>query len=423
MARKARKGQGSKSDMLALGKLMVLFIIIMMVLVYIVYPRLGADLGEDDALEPQLSAFSEERYDVSKFSSALERDFSVASIVSTPSVLDVVSDPSSCVLILVGVELPYTETEMDDIISFVKRGAGLLLADDFGFGKNLSRRIAEQFEENEKYEVGFLGSKVWGDSYYNGNSSFPLVWGQFPGQPTTYRLLFNSPTGLYLEGNQTEVIARSGNESYIDMNANGLADIGERYSIPMVVGGNLGLGKVVFISDSSFFTNELWDVVEDGTGGRVDNRAFAVDLITYLNPDVDTVIFDESRHAMPLEARIQYNTYESIQGFSSNIFFQSILILMGVIVLSLAAMAIQQEEWTHKFSVDGYHPNPNSTHDPNELEERIRYSISETSEKFQSQLKLDRDLKAFMEKSKKFNEKELTTVITKINDLMKVMRV
>ena len=77
--------------------------------------------------DPQLSAYDDDWNDISYFRQALEENedtsYNVSAILSNPAILDDIEDPSSSLLVIVGIESPYTELELKILVKFMEREA------------------------------------------------------------------------------------------------------------------------------------------------------------------------------------------------------------------------------------------------------------------------------------------------------------
>ena len=85
--------------------------------------------------DPQLSAYDEDWNDISNFRQALEEEedtsYNVSAILSNPAVLDDIADPSSSLLVIAGIESPYTELELEILVRFMERGGSILVLGDY----------------------------------------------------------------------------------------------------------------------------------------------------------------------------------------------------------------------------------------------------------------------------------------------------
>lgn len=191
----------------------------------------------------------------------------------------------SAVLIVVGPTKAFTHSEADAVVEFVRNGGALLLADDKGHGNLLAQNLGFAFDGAPLLDVGS----------YTKNPNYPVV-----GLRETHSLsrgvnyiVLNHPTGLYiarlLEGMyDAVVVAQTSSTSWLDENRNERWDVGEEMEgfIPVVIAFQLGLGRVVLVSDPTIFTN---DMIQYG-----DNMIFATNVIRWLSRESTSfpVLFD-----------------------------------------------------------------------------------------------------------------------------------
>lgn len=405
-----------KREMITAVKLASLMLVMTFIFVFVVTPML---LPEPSG-ESQLSAYNSTDYDLSGFRDELNQKphYTTRSIVSTPMALKAVENPSKTLFMAVGIEKQYSLSELDAIVEFIHDGGNVLLADDFGEGDDLSKAISNSLPERNRFRVGFLSQEVWAQDYHI-NASLAIVKAKLfdssRGGLMEYSLIMNKPTGLY-KGNTTivETIAETGNESYIDLNENGRADIGERYAITMIARADVGNGTVVFVSDPDMFANALMDM----TG--YSNKAFAMHLVQELLPDGGEIIFDESRHAQPVDIQIQYQTIGAIVAITTIPIFMAFILVVLIVFASAAIFTTQQKEWRHKFDLEGFKGVLEEKRSQQELEEDIREIIDGMEAKAKQQLSMNRNLSAFIEGKRSFSEEEVAGMVDEIIGILRV---
>ena len=137
--------------------------------------------------DPQLSAYDDDWNDISNFREALENDpetsYNVSAILSNPAVLDEVSNPSSTLLIIAGIESPYTTLELEILVSFMEKGGSILVFGDFDY----SNTIADLFA------IEYVKHKLW-DRNYKGNVSLIETTAIVDDQ--SYSVLLNEPVAI-----------------------------------------------------------------------------------------------------------------------------------------------------------------------------------------------------------------------------------
>jgi hypothetical protein len=305
----------------------------------------------------------------------------VLSIVGSPAILRDVKDPAKNLYIAVGVEKKYRTAEINIIQDFVKKGGRVIIADDKGYADDLSN----------KFGVTFYGGTMWDQNFLNTNA-FPMV-------PATlflnkYWLVLDKPTGLanqsYEDSAKGEflytMIANGSEKSYVDRNGNEKIDPSDAHdNIPVALevrynpkhpdNKNIVVGgKIVFISDTSLFTNDMLISIDqiktmgfnpalpnnkdvnltEARGGS--NKNFVTALVTYMLPTGGKVIFDESRHPQTRYIAAVYDTLTTLTIVTSNpleagLLSLGILLILAVIVLR----AKDKESWIHRFDISSVH--------------------------------------------------------------------
>lgn len=229
-----------------------------------------------------------------------------------PHALDAFEEPRRTVLVVAGVERSYSPGEVEAVVGFVERGGIAVIADDFGFGDSLGR----------PFGVEFLRRQLL-DKNYAGNLSLVRVNATTAGR--NFTLLANVPSSLgFAPDVEPELLAESGLDSYIDLNANGEEDPDDaKGPFPVIAAVPRGPGKAVFVSDPGLLTN----------GVSKDNAGFLRAFFRAQLPEAGTVAFDESRHPLgPLGAVLGALLAGEVQATSDPV-------LAGVVGLSGAALA------------------------------------------------------------------------------------
>ncbi|HID73816.1 MAG TPA: DUF4350 domain-containing protein, partial [Thermoplasmata archaeon] len=107
--------------------------------------------------EPELSAYSDDWNDLSRFRKALEEEgFETHGIVATPGILREVEEPERTLLIIVGVETAYNYRDTQTIVDFIEAGGSLILADDYGFADDLAREFGVNYYRHDLWDPNFI---------------------------------------------------------------------------------------------------------------------------------------------------------------------------------------------------------------------------------------------------------------------------
>jgi hypothetical protein len=376
----------------------ILFVTIV-VCTFILFPILQVVVERD----PQLSAYDEDKNDISQFRESLENgdgtSYNVSAILSNPAVLEEVGNPSETLLIIAGTESPYTLLELEIIVEFIADGGSILVFGDFDY----SDTIANLFG------IKFVKHKLW-DRNYRGNLSLIETTANVDGQ--SYAVLLNEPVAIqsapippsvwsssegYLNPYQTVFMTTSSN-SWIDSDDNGEVSpddeaaplsgftLGTRFDMKS---GGENLGSAVFISDSSVPINDMLD--------RSQNEQFLLALVESQIGTKGLILFDESRHT---QDSFGASLFQAALGFyfllsGDTVVLQVIRlnVLIAVIIFTMA-MSLRQPEpkrWYHIFDIRKPRPFRSYGHNMDNgilalqgvLLERIRlkYQIYEFDEK------------------------------------------
>jgi len=338
--------------------IVILFVTIV-VCTFILFPILQIVVERD----PQLSAYDDDKNDISQFRESLETgedtSYNVSAILSNPAVLEEVANPSETLLIIAGTESPYTILELEIIVEFISNGGSILVFGDFDY----SNTIANLFG------IEYVKHKLW-DQNYRGNVSLIETTANVDGQ--SYAVLLNEPVAIqsapippsawnsnaaYLDPYQT-IFMTTSRHSYIDLDDDGA--ISDTDEAAPEAGFTLGtrfdmksqgesLGSAVFISDSSVAINDMLD--------RSQNEQFLLALVESLIGTKGLILFDESRHT---QDSFGASLFQAALGFyfllsGDTVVLQVIRlnVLIAVIIFTMA-MSLRQPEpkrWYHIFDI------------------------------------------------------------------------
>ena len=379
--------------------IIILFVTIV-VCTFILFPILQVVVERD----PQLSAYDNDKNDISQFRESLEAgedtSYNVSAILSNPAVLEEVGNPSETLLIIAGTESPYTILELEILVEFISNGGSILVFGDFDY----SNTIANLFG------IEYVKHKIW-DKNYRGNLSLIETTANVDG--TSYAVLLNEPVAIksapippstwnlnedFLNPYQT-IFMRTSNMSWIDSDDDG-AITRDDEKAPPSGGFTLGtrfdlrsekenLGSAVFISDSSVPINDMLD--------RSQNEEFLLALVESMIGTKGLILFDESRHT---QDSFGASLFQAALGFyfllsGDTVVLQVIRlnVLIAVIIFTMA-MSLRQPEpkrWYHIFDIRKPRPFRSYGHNMDNgilalqgvLLERIRlkYQIYEFDEK------------------------------------------
>lgn len=226
---------------------------------------------------PRNSAYDEGPRGLSQLASlAQQQGIEVQSLATGPHALDAAEQAQRSALLVAGVERAYTAGEVQAVQGFVRRGGTALVADDFGYGDSVGAAFGIVFDKRPLRDANFARNV----SLVRVNASAELGNLTF----TT-----NVPASLgAAPGVDVTALARSGSDSYIDENLDGVEDQGDIKGPFLVLAQvSLGQGRAVFASDPGMLANDL----------AGDNAPFLTALLKHLLPEGGTLYVDESRHA------------------------------------------------------------------------------------------------------------------------------
>ena len=368
--------------------------------------------------DPQLSAYDEDWNDISNFREALEEDedtsYNVNAVLSNPAVLDDIVDPSSSLLVIAGIESPYTELELEILVRFMERGGSVLVFGDFDHTNTIAQLFA----------IEFVQHKLW-DQNYRDNVSLIQTTAHIDDK--SYHVLLNEPVAIKNLDSQslnlwsnniawtTNPFMRTSKNSWIDSDDDG-AITPDDEAAPLS-GFNLGIecsllsdgeaiASAVFISDSSLGINHMW--------GEAQNSIFLVDLVESIIGTEGEILFDESRHT---QESFGASLFQSALGFYFLLSGDTLVLLMirlnvlvAVIILTMA-MSLRQPEprrWFHIFDIRK--PRPFRSYGHN-----LDNGILALQEVFLERLRLKHQIYEFDDKSRKERISMLPNLIKNYN--------
>ena len=398
--------------------------------------------------DQQLSAYDEDWNDISNFRQALEEDadtsYSVSAILSNPAVLDDIVDPSSSLLVIAGIESPYTELELEILVRFMERGGSILVFGDYDYSNTIAQLFAIEFVQHQ----------LW-DQNYRDNVSFIETTAHIDGK--SYSVLLNEPVAIKDLNSQSlnlwssniewtkNVFMATSRNSWIDSDDDG-AITPDDEAAPLS-GFQLGvecglrsegeaLGSAVFISDSSLGINHMWNENQ--------NSFFLIDLVESIIGTDGQVLFDESRHT---QESFGASLFQAALGFyfllSGDTLVLQIIrlnVLVAVIIFTMA-MSLRQPEPRRLFHIfDIRKPRPFRSYGHNldngilVLQEvflerlRLRYQIYEFDDKSRKErisilpdllnsynIPLDDDFKVLVGAPKQIRPKDLKDIAQKLS--------
>lgn len=259
------------------------------------YGATALALAPEDAT---LSAHGDGWDDAGGLRAAIEKEnVAVRTLFTSPLALD--AQPGRTVYVALGLERPYTTQEVDRLVRFWQEGGHLLVADQGEHMQDLASRFGVDVVPQQIFDPRFSadGSRLV--------SAVASLGGR------DYALLANDPLQLASSTERTwEILARSGDDTFVDTDGDGEAGLGDRKgAVPLVLRHTAeGGGNVVLASQPGMFADLFTRPERHGVAARMqeagierptENLDFALDLVLSLLPSGGTVVFDESRHVQP----------------------------------------------------------------------------------------------------------------------------
>ncbi|MFQ5980566.1 MAG: DUF4350 domain-containing protein [Candidatus Heimdallarchaeota archaeon] len=262
----------------------------------------------------------------STFRNRLQEDYTVKTILTSPTVLNEDVDPG--LLIIVGAERAYSIAEIRAIEYFLLRGGSLLICDDFGPG----RAVASHFG------VDFLSGKVLEtrDQRFITDPRFPIV--TIPDEAREIldieaeRILLNDASAISIFEEDWDTVLTTSNTAFLDADNDGKFDSYEDRDFFTVFAANWN-ESIAVIADSSIVTNEMLSLTD------FHNYQFIKSVIDRLIAPHEAILIEDShRNWIPVGGRGYLAT---ILGWSESIIFSPIYVIAfalafgGVLVLPL----------------------------------------------------------------------------------------
>lgn len=229
---------------------------------------------------PSFSVFNTRWDGYSSFMAVSNKIFNNFTVLSLFNESYLPDDPKGCVLVVVSPCTPLSEEECSFIFDFVRKGGGLLIAEDFREGKSLS----------EVFGVKISGKLLMDPSYYSKQPYFPLV-DLHGGEYENLTILLNYPSSLSITKElrsgiigykgvnvscKFRIVGYTTKSACLDVYANLASDPGDVYgSFPVVMTMEFGNGSIAVLSDPDIFINDMID--------RYDNKEFLKLILGYLS--------------------------------------------------------------------------------------------------------------------------------------------
>ena len=240
-------------------------------LVLLLFVFAYASVAPPYKIAPKYSAYNEEWDGTSSLYAYVSGGYQSKIIFA--SLEDFTSLGSDATLVIISPERPFTAKEKIAIRGFVSNGGTLIISGSRGAAADL----AEEF--NLRYSNGTIVDYL----AFNRRQDFPVLPFAVSGESGMAFMKF--PTAVMTYPLSSTILVGSSPESYVDINFNAAIDPQDlKGPFAVAIVEDYGNGKVVAISDSDVFTNDLLP--------RGDNLRFAGAIFSAYSKG--TVAFDES---------------------------------------------------------------------------------------------------------------------------------
>ncbi len=244
---------------------------------------------------PSFSIFNEKWDGCSNLTLIISEMGGEVKLVGSLEGFNATKDLEGEVLVILSPVSEFEETEREEIFEFVRKGGGLIIAEDFREGSSIS----------ECFGIKFSKELLLDPSSYSKQPCFPIANLTFNGKSCS--ILLNYPSTLVLTGRfvsgkyiikhggeelecKLSILARSSRLSWLDVDCDLSWDEGEpRHSFPLIGLIELERGRVAVVSDPDLFINDM--II------RFDNLEVARYLLEYVsgNSSSPTFYFFEER--------------------------------------------------------------------------------------------------------------------------------
>jgi len=249
---------------------------------------------------PSFSIYNTDWDGCSKFRELIENEgFHVKTLISSLSMINRIEQPA--VLVIIGPSKYYSPSEIiPNLLLFLQRGGGILIADDFGSGNTILQILFQ-------FQIKFSDKILMDAGSYDKNPVLPIITNFMPHPITSgvNSIILNHASAI-VGPNDTSLIllppvATTTRFSWLDADHDYEYDTGEQVGPFTVATAFEALnGSIVILSDASIFIN---DMIE-----RADNAKFALNIINWLSNynKSATIVFDESHLAWSISSSTVY---------------------------------------------------------------------------------------------------------------------
>ena len=248
------------------------------------------------------------------------------------------------VLLIVAPTTQFSQREAQAASAFVTKGGTLVIADRSG--------ITNTLLESMGVSIAIQGNIVR-DPLYNWKSPDLPIAVTPSGISKEYSFLagvrglaFNTPSALSLNSSVARAVAITSSLSTAYQKSNGSLSIGkpeQTGSLALVAAEKLGLGQVIVIGDSTFFTNSVW---KDGNNQRMIKNIFENSTV-YLDTSNWPNNVGESLRAQLL------NIYSHLGSVEYTYLFTVIVVGASILILPVFSSSVELKSKESVLKSDG----------------------------------------------------------------------
>ncbi len=276
--------------------IIVIALVLFLILLSMAFPLItnGADFSIYNRGWNGCSDLAVRTYEAGKLTPNLELDSGEEMEVVTKDITSYDLEPGASTIVFLGPRKDFDPREINYIHNFLTAGGTILLADDSGSGNTLLAGL-------EGTTSRFTTDPVL-DLSFEKKPHFVVTYDIREHEMTdgVSYILMNKPHALEPDPNSTSLVNTS-RASWLDKNRNGIWDKNEQKGgFPVLSVQDYGQGKLILLSDPSVLINSMQD--------KLDNRAFANNILGYISADRDNIVFDESHREQNIIYTMIYTT-------------------------------------------------------------------------------------------------------------------
>ena len=271
----------------------------------------GADFSVYNSGWNGCSDLAVRSYEAGTFTPNLRLDNGQSIAVEQKDITSYRINPERSTFIFLGPDKEFSDQDADHIHEFMSEGGTVLLADDFGKGGSLLKKL--------NTTSSFLGKPIL-DLSFEKKPHFGVAY-DISDHPMTENVSFvltNKPTGIS-PGRNATVLMKTSSASWLDSNENEIQDQGEvQKEFPLLTIEDYGAGQLILLSDPSIMINSMNE--------KLDNDILVENIMGFVSDGRADVIFDESHR----EVNLVFDLVYSFRYPSRELSFMMLILAIGV---------------------------------------------------------------------------------------------